>query len=364
MQVHEVILLLSASDVTLSRIAIPPLPSSHLQAALPSLVEDQVLGDATDCIIAIGSESDSHRLVAVCDRIWLQSWIDVVRQLGARKVRVLPMSLCLPFTAGIVSAALLQHANRYELALRLSPDQGFGLSIDIDNDSELPGTVTHTLSYLVPERIVSLSVPAAQLQQFMQWLQVQHSSNITLLEEQWTEWIAASHQVPVDLMSAVDDEQPLTIDWTGCRYPILMAIMFVLFNIVAINADWWRLRHEGLQVRDDITEIFRRSFPNDQVILDPLAQMKQKMAMARQASGQLSPSDYLVLSAELGEAWRESGQDVRGIAVLEYRDGTLSIKLKQETKLSLEALRGPLAGRQLKITPAPTDPQLFLVGRS
>ena len=363
-QVPEVVLLLSASDVTLVRLAVPPLSSTRLQAALPSLIEDQVLGDTSDCIIAAGPEADSHRLVAVCDRVWLQSWVDTLRQLGARRVRVLPMSLCLPLIDGVVSAALIQQVDRYELALRLSTDEGLGLSIEVENDSELPGTVTQMLSQLVPAQMVSLSVPTAQQQQFMQWLEFRQSSNISLVDEQWVEWIAASHQVPVDLMSAIDDEQPSTIDWTGWRYPILMAMMFVLFNIVAVNADWLRLRHEGLQVRDDITEIFRRSFPNDQVILDPLAQMKQKIAISRQTSGQLSPSDYLVLSAALGEAWRESGHDVRGIAALEYRDGALSIKLKPDTKLSLEALQGPLVARQLKMTPSPTDPQLFLVGRT
>jgi len=363
-QVPEVVLLLSASDVTLVRLTAPPLSSSRLQAALPSLVEDQILSDTTDCIIAAGPEADSHRLVAICDRVWLQSWIDAVRQLGARRVRVLPMSLCLPLNDGVVSAALLHQANRYELALRLSADEGLGLSIEIENDSDLPGTVIQMLSYFAPERVVSLSVPGAQHQQFTQWLEFQHASNITLVDEQWADWITASHRVPVDLMSAIDDDQPSTIDWTGWRYPILIATMFVLFNIVAINADWLRLRHEGLQIREEITDIFRRSFPNDQVILDPLAQMKQKIAISRQTSGQLSPSDYLVLSAALGEAWRESGHDVRGIASLEYRDGALSIKLKPDTKLSLEALQGPLVARQLQMTPSPTDPQLFLVGRS
>jgi general secretion pathway protein L len=363
-QVPEVVLLISASDVTLVRLAVPPLSSTRLQAALPSLIEDQVLGDTSDYIIAAGPEADGHRLVAVCDRVWLQSWVDTLRQLGARRVRVLPMSLCLPLIDGVVSAALIQQGDRYELALRLSTDEGLGLSIAVENDSELPGTVTQMLSQLVPAQMVSLSVPTAQQQQFMHWLEFRQSSNISLVDEQWAEWIAASHQVPVDLMSAIDDEQPSTIDWTGWRYPILMAMMFVLFNIVAVNADWLRLRHEGLQVRDDITEIFRRSFPNDQVILDPLAQMKQKIAISRQTSGQLSPSDYLVLSAALGEAWRESGHDVRSIAALEYRDGALSVKLKPDTKLSLEALQGPLVVRQLKMTPSPTDPQLFLVGRT
>ena len=47
------VLLLAASDVSLFRIAVPPLPAARLKAALPALVEDRVIGDPADCAIAI-----------------------------------------------------------------------------------------------------------------------------------------------------------------------------------------------------------------------------------------------------------------------------------------------------------------------
>ena len=362
-QASEVVLLVSASDVTLLRVAIPPLSSSRLQAALPAIIEDRVLGDTAECIVAAALEGDQHRLIAVCDRDWLQSWITVIRQLGARRIRAFPISLCLPLHGDVVSAALLHYADHYELALRLSTEEGVGLSFEIENDSELAVVVTRIVSFLAPERQVSLSVPRAHYERFAQWLESQQLSMTTLVDEQWTEWIAVSHQAPIDLMTAIDDYNPYTIDWRIWRYPVLLVTIFAIFNIIAINTDWWRLRREGLQIRDELTAVFQRSFPNDQIILDPLAQMQQKVTTARRASGQPGASDYLVLSAALGEAWRESGNDLRGIAALEYRDSALSIKLRQDTKLSLGALQGPLMARQLKLTPVPTDPLRFIVGR-
>jgi len=68
-----------------------------------------------------------------------------------------------------------------------------------------------------------------------------------------------------------------------------------------------------------------------------------------------------VLSAALGEAWREAGNDLRAIAALDYRDGTLNVKLKQGVQVSLEALRNPLATHQLQLTPSPADPLLWQV---
>jgi general secretion pathway protein L len=134
-----------------------------------------------------------------------------------------------------------------------------------------------------------------------------------------------------------------------------------LVIIAAIYADWWRLRSEGQQLRDEITDIYRRSFPNETVVLDPLAQIKQKIAASRQASGQLNTSDFVVLAAALGEVWREAGNDLRAIDALDYRDGMLTIKLKKAAQVSLAAMRSPLATRELQLTPSPTDPLLWQV---
>ena len=360
-QVAEVVLLLAASDVTLLRMAVPPLSAPRLQAALPSLVEDRIIGDAADCAIAAAPETDGQRLIAVCDRTWLQSWINALRQLGARSIRVLPMSLCLPAPGAQVSAALLSNANRYELAIRLSSHEGIGLPVEVDDETQLPGAVAQLLAMLAPQRPVQLSVPAAQSEWFKTWTEAQHGSQITLIEQQWNDWIAASARVPLDLMAAIGGNQRAAIPWREWRWPITLAATLALFNVVALNADWWRLRSEGLQLRDEITDVYRRSFPNDKVLLDPLAQMRQKVAASRQASGQLTPSDFVVLSAALGEAWREAGNDLRAIAALDYRDGTLNVKLKQGVQVSLEAMRNPLATRQLQLTPSPADPLIWQV---
>lgn len=360
-QVSEVVLLLSASDVTLLRMAVPPLSTARLQAALPSLVEDRVIGDTADCAIAAGPDIDGHRAIAVCDRVWLQSWMNALRQIGARRIRVLPMSLCLPAPVSALSAALLNNANRYELALRFSDQEGIGLPFDIDDETNLPATVAQLLATLAPQRPVQLSVPASQREWFHAWFEARSDSGVTLIDQQWADWISASNEVSVDLAHAIGGNQSPTINWREWRWPIVLAGLLALLNIVALNADWWRLRSEGMRLRDEITEIYRRSFPNEKVVLDPLAQMKQKVAAARQASGQLTASDFVVLSAALGEAWREAGNDLKAIAALEYRDGTLNVKLKQGVTVSLEALRSPLATRQLQLTPSAADPLLWQV---
>jgi general secretion pathway protein L len=360
-QVSQVVLLLAASDVTLLRIAVPPLSATRLRAALPSLIEEFVIGDTAECAIAAGAEADGQRLIAVCDRAWLKNWIDALRQSGARRIHVLPISLCLPSPNSHLSAALFQYAHRYELALRLSDHEGIGLAVDVDDEIQLPNAVARLIVTLAGNHPVSLSVPAAQVALFEKWIDEEQLSQITLTEQQWSDWIAASAKVSVDLISAFEGNQRAAFPWREWRWPIALAAAASLVNIAAINADWWRLRSEGQQLRDEITDIYRRSFPNETVVLDPLAQIKQKIAASRQASGQLNTSDFLVLAAALGEVWREAGNDLRAIDALDYRDGTLTIKLKKTAQVSLAAMRSLLATRELQLTPSPTDPLLWQV---
>ena len=360
-QVSQVVLLLAASDVTLLRIAVPPLSATRLRAALPSLIEEFVIGDTAECAIAAGAEADGQRLIAVCDRDWLKNWIDALRQSGARRIHVLPISLCLPSPNSHLSAALFQYAHRYELALRLSDHEGIGLAVDVDDEIQLPNAVARLIVTLAGNHPVSLSVPAAQVALFEKWIDEEQLSQITLTEQQWSDWIAASAKVSVDLISAFEGNQRAAFPWREWRWPIALAAAASLVNIAAINADWWRLRSEGQQLRDEITDIYRRSFPNETVVLDPLAQIKQKIAASRQASGQLNTSDFAVLAAALGEVWREAGNDLRAIDALDYRDGTLTIKLKKTAQVSLAAMRSLLATRELQLTPSPTDTLLWQV---
>jgi general secretion pathway protein L len=135
----------------------------------------------------------------------------------------------------------------------------------------------------------------------------------------------------------------------------------VLLNVVALNADWWRLRSEGQAVEDDIAASYRRAFPAEPPPAQPLAQMRQKVAAMRQAAGEFAAGDFLTLSAALGEAWSEAGNDKRAIAGLDYRDATLSVRLRPGAQVSLEAMAVPLAARRLSVTPSPSDPSLWQV---
>ncbi len=358
-QATQVVLLLAATDVTLFRKPVPPMSSSKLRAALPSLAEEHVIGDTADCAIVAGPDKDGQRLIGVCDRVWLESWIRTLQDFGVRRIRAIPVVLCLPFNPDAFSATLFSDAQHHELAIRLSDHEGVGLPVNVSADAQLPAEVTQQLSDLTGQHAVQLAVPSSRFAAFKQWMDSGQAGDITLVEQQWQDWVSVSQQVSLDLAEAVISQQPTRFDAKAWRWAAMLAGLFLVINIVALNADWWRLRSEGQQISDEITQIFRQTFPSEAVVLDPLAQMHQKLAASQRAAGQLVASDFIVLAAALGDAWREAGIDQRAIASLRYREGKLDVILKQDVPVSLEALRAPLANRRLQILPSSSEPTVW-----
>ncbi len=385
-QAQRVVLLVAASDVSLFRIAVPPLPAARMKAALPALVEDRVIGDTAACAIAIApvngggiagastataaaaaspsppsAPAGNERLVAVTDRAWLQGWLDTVRRHGARRVSALPFVLCLPLPAGHVAASVVDDAGRRELALRLSVQEGMGLPLSSDDAEALPAEVAQLLATFAGQRPVQLALPTLLLEAFrrshdqtaMDAMDAKNAAHaaIELREENWAAWVEGASHVPVDLATAIAADEDAGPDWRRWRWPVALAAALALVNIVALNWDWWQLRSEGLQLRESMARSFHRSYPNE-ALVDPVAQMRQKVAASRQAAGEFAPGDFIALAATLGDAWAEAGAamgaDARAIAALDYRDAVLTVRFKPGQQASIDAARAALAARGLE----------------
>ncbi len=374
-QSQRVVLLLAASDVSVFRIAVPPLPPVRLKAALPALVEDRVIGDPADCAIAVGAangagtsagtSAGNQRLVAVADRAWLQGWMETLRRHGARRISALPFALCLPLPAGSVAASLVELGAQRELALRLSAHEGMGLPLSADANEQLPAEVFQLLSTFAGQRPVQLALPPSLLDEFRRAYAplapagaadaardtARDAAAIDLREENWAAWVEGAGHVTVDLASALLTDDGAAADWRPWRWPLALGAALLLLNVAALNWDWWQMRSEGAQLREAMERSFRRSFP-DEALVDPVAQLRQKLAASKQAAGESAPGDFVALAASLGDVWAEAapamGVDARAIASMDYRDAVLTVRFKPGQQPSLDAARAALAARGLE----------------
>lgn len=340
---RRVVLLLAGADVTLLDVKTPPLNAARLRAALPALVEEQVLGDPLDnVLVAAPVSAAGMRTVAVVQRAWLTSMVRQLLGLGARSVAALPSQLCLPLAPGSVSAAI----GTSELTVRLGQWQGLGLGLEAT-----PEVALQTARALAGDAPLVLYVPATQLAEY-QALAAEAGPGIVLEADDWRHWIGASNSAPLDLVGGLGASGKTTRDLTRWRWPLRLALLALVVNMVGLNIEWLRLRAESNATRQQLTQIFRSAYPRDPVV-DPVAQMTQNIARAKAASGQPTPSEFNFMAAAFGEAARGLPQPL-DIASLDYREKVLNIKLKPGTvaPAQINQLKTALSARQLALSDA------------
>lgn len=348
---RRVTLLLAAPDVTLLRVSVPPLSPARLKAALPALVEEHILGDPADCVLAVGPALDggAERTVAVAQRAWLEVLVKALQAQGAHSIALLPAQLCLPLQPGAVSAALCTTDAGCELTLRQSQTDGLGLALPAQ-----PETVLQTLRALAGDSPVTLYLPAAELRRYEALAAAQPAGQpaITLQEDQWPHWIAAARTAAPDLAAAVGASGLSARQWQRWRWPLRLAVLALAVNVAGMNIEWLRLKREANQLHLSIQQIFKAAYPNE-TMLDPVAQMRQHIAAARADNGALAGDEFGALSAAFGEALANL-PNKNIVATLEYRERALQVKIKPNTvdAAAMGQIRAALAARKLDLSEA------------
>jgi general secretion pathway protein L len=341
---RRVLLLVAAADVTLLRLKTPPLSPARLKAALPALVEEQILAEPADCVLAAGpAGADGVRSVAVARRAWLEALVKALLAQGARGIGALPAQLCLPLPAEGATAALRRDGAGLELTLRLGAHEGMGLMLApsppaaLDALRACAGTAPVTV-HLAPALRAALGQCDAP--------------GITLEDEDWRHWIggAGVAGLGLDLAAALGVPGGQARDWRRWRWPLRLALLALVVNIAGVNLDWLRLKRDADALRASMLQSFKSAYPNETPLL-PAAQMRRNIAAAQQAGGTAAADDFSTLAAAFGEALGS----LRGngaLASLEYRERALIVKLKPDTldSAALAQVRAALAARQLQVS--------------
>lgn len=360
---NRTVLLLAASDVSLLRVAVPPMSAARLKAALPNLVEDQLITDPADCVVVAGGLAEGLRTVAVVQRTWLETLVSTFIGFGARHLAALPAQLCLPHHAGSVSAAITGQETNIDLTLRLSEQDGIGLPIMPEQPESAVYEVLQALHTMVPESPITLYVPQSAVPIYQQALAAAEAPDerIGVFADNWSRWIAGAGRTSLDLITGLSASSGPQLNWRPWRWPLILAGAVLFVNIVALNLEWWRMKNEANSLRAAMTQIYKTTYPKEPVIIDPIAQMRQKIAAAKRDSGQAASDDFTALAAAFGAAWsnvmqaQPTSKTPPGIAALEYRERSLFVRLKPDAQAPTEQMKSALASRNLSLNLAPSQ---------
>ncbi|HEY8099662.1 MAG TPA: type II secretion system protein GspL [Burkholderiaceae bacterium] len=352
-QAQRVVLLLAASDVNLLHVKVPPMSAARLKAALPNLIEDQLISDPAECVIVAGPASEGLRTVAVVNRVWLDLLLKVLLELGARQVAAVPAQLCLPYEPGKVTAAVGELNDDIDVTIRFSEEEGMGLAIVPDQHDTIVHDVVQTLGSVVPEAPVSLYVQASSVAAYQAELTDSAlAERCTVFPDSWTHWASGAKGSSFNLMAGLGMAAGPGFNWNQWRWPLRIAAAVVIVNLLGLNVEWWRLKHEASSLRSGMIQTFKLTYPKEPVTANPVAQMRGKIAQAQHDAGQSAPDDFTALAAGFGEVWTNvlQGSKTPSIAALEYADRSLLVRLKTDGTAPTAQMKTALASHNLSLT--------------
>ncbi len=327
-------LVFDPSDVFVTAIEPPKLSEGKLRLALPNMLEDRLLADATDCHFAFNTPrggsgtttiaAQPRMPVAVIDRGVLTRALDACAEAGYR-VRAAYSEI---YTLPAPSAGLLSvRAERGRGVARSATHDGFSFTLG----DELPAAFALAVRQLGIKRIQAWGRDAHRIARYGETLGVpvevmagqpdasSASMAVNLLQGSFA---------PSGMLGAI---MPLAGRAAGLRGAALKApaVWLGIAALVAIggmNIYWLKLENESRSLKQQMENSFRTSFPETTAVVDPVLQTKRQLADLRARAGLPSANDFSVLNARVAQLM--SIAPIGSVNGVEYRDGALKVRFK------------------------------------
>lgn len=324
------VLLLSVRDVVLLRAKVPALKGPRLRLALPNLIEDQLIGDASRCHCAAGpaGTEDGLRQIAVVDRAWFRFIVEQFQADDRTSLRAVPVLTCLAAPdPGSVVATIFGHAGPPPTDGVPSFDVALQDSASLCGASVPSGALESTAREFAGLRPLSVRVLADAA------AQLAVPADLNLLR--WTE---RAETLALDALArlALDSDLDLCqFEFSAqalksarnslrrWRLPLGLAAATILVSLFALNIDWMLLVRERSALEARANALLMESFPKTTTVLDAPVQMTRDLAALRTSAGQPDNSDFLVLCDRLSRALGPMGPDA--IASVDYANRALTV---------------------------------------
>ena len=314
-KVKKVYLIVAASDVTLLRLMVPPLSPEKLKLALPALIEDSIIGDPAACHIVASADIKGLRKIAVIDKAWLIAVVSALQKAGASSLHAYPSQLCLPLYENSVSAAVSEIGDEVEISLRKPNNEAIGISLQIEkNNLHREEEICRTLGLLTPYENCQMMVEGSKVQAYSAAInQITQSSDnsdsekfskLQIIPYDWKILIAGMKSAECDLILGLSKPLYQVSRLTMWKLPLALAASLLIFQLIALHSDWWRLRQEKKQLSAQLDNVYKKHFTQSTKPEVQLEKLEEKLRMLRQKTGANAPEDFLSLLANTSVAWK------------------------------------------------------------
>jgi general secretion pathway protein L len=325
----------AADLVLLERLTVPAAQQRRVGEALRFLAEDAALPDPERLHVAaeVAPAKDSIA-VAIIERQWLKDLLARLERAGLSPQSAVPESLLAPIEPG----AWCVVCNGPESFARTGTAEGFAL--DSPRPGEVPVALTLAVAKQAPEKIVVRTAPDAVAPEVGRWSVV---LGVPVEAGPAWHWAEAPARGTIELLQREFAQRGAERGWRErMRRPALLAGALVVLASLGIGLEWWSKAREQRELVAEMRAIYRETFGEAAVIVDPPLQMERALADLRGRSGVASPGDFVPLVAAVSELLDPARQRIELVA---YERGRLHVVLKPNNAAQLGALRSELEAK-------------------
>ena len=319
---EEVELVLPASRVLFARLRLPRVNAATIRELLPYAVEDRLVADPAH-IHAVAGRTDAggETVVAVVDRDWFQDVLDTATRAALRVREAWCETALLDSTRG--EWHLVWGGDRGLVV----DDDGVGVAFDrTGNDVPLALRIALDESAARgrrPERIIVHPGKDGALPDLARW---QHDIGVGFA--QGATWEALRNGArsgrAIDLLHGEFSRRDALVARAKLpRAALALVATIALLHLAFLAIDTARLDAERRSLDAKAEAIFRATFPEARVVVDPQLQMARNLSELRRTRGLAANDDFL---AQLTQAARASRTPA---ASVDYANGRLQVKAAQ-----------------------------------
>jgi general secretion pathway protein L len=324
--VRRVVVLVPGGEVSLAEARVPGRNRQRVLRAIPYALEEQLATDVEELHFALGPVTDGDRYpVAVVERSNMDAWAALLRENAIQAEQWIPETLALPSDAGW---SLMVDG---ETVLVRSGDYA-GFAADTDNlpvlfslfqaKQQAPETARVFGSTRLDLELVEVECVDERVQP------------LEVLARGWAQGPG------INLLQGAYSRRE---EWGRLLRPwkASAALLLAGFILVGISTglNYFHLSQQRQQLKAEIEDVYRKAFPQAKRIVNPRAQMEQKLKQLRRQAGG-GNTDFLAMFAETAGVVRTTeGINVRGAS---YRSGRLDLDLQADNLQILDNLKQAL----------------------
>jgi len=294
--------------------------SAQLRAALEGLLEEQLLDEPASLHFALAPEAPGDRApwVAVCDRVWLSTFLQIFEQARRPFSRIVPEFAptaldddappALHVTAGLESAQLILADTHGVTTFPLGSAAATLLAWPESAAILAEPSVANQAEQLFKRPVTLQSAP-------QRWLQAARSA-----------WNLA--QLDLASSSRTRTLKNLTRHWNSLRHAPQwraarwMAGMLLATQLIGLSALAWQERAALAYKQAALRETLLHTFPDVKVVLDAPLQMEREVIALQQATGAVSPRDLEPMLIALSTAAPAN----QALSEIEFTSGEARVK--------------------------------------